>query len=112
MPRYILKKVVSNVGQMDNGTQYDYCRIECEMPIRETETAFGFGTKVFNVGTHENIKLFDSARQFLKPNQNLNYPPVIVDFEYTEEMAANEKRTDYYVIPETLKFHLPQTKQP
>ncbi len=111
MSRYILKKVLSNVGKMDNGTEYDYCRIECEMPIRETEIAFGFGTRVFEVGTHENIKLFDSARQFLKTNQQLDYQPVIIDFEYTEEMSTNEKLTRYFVIPETVKLILPQLRQ-
>ena len=78
MSRYILKKVLSNVGKMDNGVEYDFCRIECEMPIRETEIAFGFGTRIFEVGTHENIKLFDAARQFLKTNQQLDYQPVVV----------------------------------
>lgn len=109
MSRFILKKVLSNVGQMDNGTKYDYCRIECEMPIRETETSFGFGTKVFEVGTHELIKLFDSARPFLKPNHTLTYPPVIVEFDYVEEMTANEQRTLSIVLPETVKLHLPKT---
>ena len=108
MSRYILKKVLSNVGKMDNGTEYDYCRIECEMPIRETEIAFGFGTRVFEVGTHENIKLFDAARQFLKTNQQLDYQPVVVEFEYSEEMSTNEKLTRYFVIPETIKLILPQ----
>ena len=110
MARFILKKVTSNVGKMDNGTEYDYCRIECEMPIRESDNAFGFGTKVFEVGTHETIKLFDPARQFLKPNAQLDYQPVIVDFEYTEEMSANEKSTKYFVIPETVKLVLPQPR--
>ena len=111
MSRYILKKVLSNVGKMDNGTEYDYCRIECEMPIRETEIAFGFGTRIFEVGTHENIKLFDAARQFLKTNPQLDYAPVIIDFEYVEEMSSNEKQTRYFAIPETIKLILPQPRQ-
>ena len=111
MSRYILKKVLSNVGKMDNGTEYDYCRIECEMPIRETEIAFGFGTRVFEVGTHENIRLFDAARHFLKTNQQLDYQPVVVEFEYSEEMSTNEKLTRYFVIPETIKLILPQPRQ-
>ena len=110
MPRYILKKVVSNVGKMDNGVEYDYCRIEVEMPIRESDNAFGFGTKTFDLGSHQYIHRFKEARAHLKSNGTLDYQPVIVEFEYTEEMAANEKRIDCFVIPETLKIHLPQPR--
>lgn len=111
MSRLILKKVLSNVGKMENGTEYDFCRIECEFPIRETENAFGFGTRIFEVGTHENVKLFDAARQFLKTNHQLDYAPVIIDFEYVEEMSSNEKNTRYFAIPETIKLILPQLRQ-
>lgn len=37
-----LRKVSWNKGQTDNGIEYDYCRIDCDMPIYEgSKNEFG-----------------------------------------------------------------------
>ncbi|UOO91345.1 hypothetical protein [Vitreoscilla stercoraria] len=110
MPRYVLKKVFAFKGDVD-GKHYDYCRVECEMKINPTDGSFGLGTRVFDVGTSENMALFDQCRPFFDAKP-LEIAPIVVEFEYDEELTRNEQKTVYIVDTSTLKFHFPRSQQP
>ena len=52
-----LRKVSWNKGKTDNGIEYDYCRIDCEMPIYEgSKNEFGVDSFTLEFGPMERHK--------------------------------------------------------
>nr|DAN78376.1 MAG TPA: RstB-like protein [Inoviridae sp.] len=53
----ILKKVSWNKGTTDNGIDYDYCRILCDIPVYEgSKNEFGVDSFELELGTSEKHK--------------------------------------------------------
>ena len=75
-----LRKVSWNKGQTDNGIEYDYCRIDCDMPIYEgSKNEFGVDSFTLEFGPMERHK------ELLHLKGKL---PVQVDVAYHEAKKA------------------------
>lgn len=80
--RTMLRRVTANKGVLDNGNEYDYCRIEVDIPVMAgQERDFGVSTEILQFGTSEDFKKLESLRGHL---------PILVDVDFEMQRKGKE----------------------